>query len=262
MTGRVVQNNNYEQAISTVGEQREEECVRAIKEIDGNRLEAYFALLDVYRNRGRFDQEESLQISGLLNSYYKGDTTDPEYLELCYEIGYLYFNFYTENGSEGFAQRASHANEYFKKINDAVTEHPDIELPENMAPWKSYYRLSELFKTTTGLSLDVSRTDEELRELLEEVSACIASMGKDSNYTGNDADSIRLSQASYFANQLNDLRNEFVAAGVSKEEVLSVMREIRASEESVTLHQLDQKKADALAECDDFIDNISAAYEN
>lgn len=266
VTGNVVKNNNYEQAINAVGDQREEECVRAIKEIDGNRLDAYFALLDIYRDRGSFDQKESLQISGLLNANYKGDKEDPEYLELCYEIGYMYFNFYTENGSGGFAQRAAHANEYFSIIHNAVESaekhHRDLELPSSMKPWESYYHLSAMFKTNGGLSVAVKHDKEDLVQILQDVSDCIDSIDTDEDYDGNDADSIRLSQARYFANQLNALRNEFAAANVPVSDVLAVMKEIRNSEQSVTLHQLDEQKSEALAECDAFIENIENAYNS
>ena len=262
VTGNVVKDNNYEQAVNAVGDQRESECVRAIKEIDGNRLDAYFALLDVYRDRGTFDQKESLQISGLLNAFYKADKTDPEYLELCYDIGYMYFNFYTENGNGGFAQRAAHANEYFSIINAALKEKPDLDLPARMKPWESYYHLSEMFKANTGLSVAVKHDSKDLQKILEEVSICIDSMDSDEDYNENDADSIRLSQARYFASQINALRNEFAAANVPLDEVLSVMSEIKDSENSVTLQQLDDQKSDAISECDAFIQNIRSAYDN
>ena len=260
VTGNIVQNNNYEEAVNAVGDQREEEYIRAIKEIDGNRLEAYHALLDVYRDRGKFDLDESRQIAGLLNSFYKGDTSDPDYLELCYDIGYLYFNFYTENGSGGFGQRASHANEYFSIIKNAVDKNPDLKLPARMKPWESYYHLSEMFKKSTGLEVAVKHEKEDLEQILKDVSACIQSLDGDENYNEKDADSIRLSQARYFANQINSLRNEFYAAGIPLDQVLTVMNEIRNNEKSVTLHQLEGEKDDALSECDDFIQNIRDAY--
>ena len=260
VTGSVVTNRNYDAATAAVGTELIPENERAIKEIDGNRLDAYNNLVQAYKDSGRFDKQESQQISGLISTYYKGDVNDPDYLKLCYDIGYLYFNFYTEDGSEGFAQRASHAASYFERIQTAVEANPDLKLPDAMKPWKSYYELANTFKKSSGLTVAESHSAEELRSILTAVTDCVNSMANNAGYDGSDADSIRLSQARYFANQLNGLKNEFVSSGVSEDEVLEVMQLIRSSEQSVTLQQLDEAKAAALAECDDFIVNIQNAY--
>lgn len=129
-----------------------------------------------------------------------------------------------------------------------------------MKPWKSYYELANTFKKSSGLTVAESHSAEELQSILTAVTDCVNSMANNAGYDRSDADSIRLSQARYFANQLNGLKNEFVSSGVSEDEVLEVMQLIRSSEQSVTLQQLDEAKAAALAECDDFIVNIQNAY--
>ena len=74
------------------------------------------------------------------------------------------------------------------------------------------------------------------------------------------AQAIKLSQYSSFANQINELRNEFAAVKVSENEVQSLINEIESAEKRITLGELDSQREKALAEISSFRENISRAY--
>ena len=83
--------------------------------LDPRRLEAYDKLLDAYQDNGTFDREESGVLSGLFGKY-SGAKDTAEYVELCYRIGFMYFNFYTEDGNASFQARVVKSAGYFEQV--------------------------------------------------------------------------------------------------------------------------------------------------
>lgn len=252
--------NDYEDAVGRPGdyEQRISEDVRAIKEIDPSRLEAFEDLLDAYESEGRFGPEESQQISGLL-PLYTGDKADEDYLELLYHLGFMYMSYYEEDGDAPFAKRATRANEVFSQIQALMKEHKITF--DNAVPFASYYKITSEFSQHNGLGVAKERSQEELEALLQAFSDCISSMDRNtSSYSGDDAQFIRLSQCSYFANLINSMVYEFRDAGVPQSSVEAVYEQIQDSEQGITLQKLKTDRDAALEDLKEFKDNLSHVY--
>lgn len=144
-----IKNNNYETLISpstaTDLEEKIDSYRRAI-EIYPERTDAYLCMLAAYEDEGRFSKAQSDQFLAAYNA--NKDKFDPSEITtaiLNYEIGIMYFNYYTqEDGSVSFATRVQKAYSFF------TTNHENINLTqnyENQALSDCYYQICYFYKT-------------------------------------------------------------------------------------------------------------------
>lgn len=107
------------------------------------------------------------------------------------------------------------------------------------------------------MQLAKAHTLDELRELLSAFSKCMDELDNFDESNDPSAQAIKLSQYSSFANQINELRNEFAAVKVSESEVQSLIDEIESAEKKITLGELDSQREKALAEISSFRENMA-----
>lgn len=258
---KTIQKNNYEELINIPKSQSFETKVSAYTEavhIDSTKLGAYEALLEAYEDNGSFGTEDGAVLSGLFGSY-SGDTETDVYVDLCYRIGFMYFNFYSENGSDSFQAKIVKSAPYFKEVHEILENNPDISFPQQNAA-ESYYTVTSFYKSNNGMQLAKAHTVDELRGLLKAFSKCVDELEDFDESNDASAQAIKLSQYSSFANQINELRNEFADVGVDESEVQSLIDKIESSEMKITLGELEGARAAALSDIGRFRENISRAY--
>lgn len=261
ITFRTIQKNNYEELINTPKSQSFETKIEAYTEavhIDPSKLGAYEALLEAYEDNGEFGSKDGSTLAALFGEY-SGDRNTEEYVDMCYRVGFMYFNFYTENGNNSFQARVVKSAPYFKEVHEILENNSGISFAQRNAA-ESYYTVTSFYKSNNGMQLAKAHTLDELHDLLGAFSKCMDELDNFDESNDPSAQAIKLSQYSSFANQINELRNEFAAVKVSESEVQSLINEIESAEKKITLGELDSQREKALAEISSFRDNISRAY--
>ena len=261
ITFKTIQKNNYEELINTPKSQSFETKIEAYTEavhIDPSKLGAYEALLEAYEDNGEFGNKDGSTLAALFGEY-SGDRNTEEYVDMCYRVGFMYFNFYTENGNNSFQAKVVKSAPYFKEVHEILENNSDISFAQQNAA-ESYYTVTSFYKSNNGMQLAKAHTLDELRELLSAFSKCMDELDNFDESNDPSAQAIKLSQYSSFANQINELRNEFAAVKVSESEVQSLIDEIESAEKKITLGELDSQREKALAEISSFRENISRAY--
>ena len=228
--------------------------------LDPRRLEAYDKLLDAYQDNGTFDREESGVLSGLFGKY-SGAKDTAEYVELCYRVGFMYFNFYTEDGNASFQARVVKSAGYFEQVHDILKAHPDISFDKAEAA-ESYYTITSFYKANNGMQLAKAHSAQELAQLLDAFSDCLDSLENYDERQDESAQAVKLDQYMHIAEQVNELRNEFASAGTAEEDVLALLTKISASESKIQLASLAAQREKALADCTAFRDNVNRAYQD
>ena len=86
-------------------------------------------MLTAYEDNGTFGKKQNDQFLGIYNRNKAGfDTSSKAYAELNYQIGMMYFNYYTdEDGSYSFSNRVQKAISFFElnAKNDNIS--PDFK---------------------------------------------------------------------------------------------------------------------------------------
>ena len=101
-------NNTYDSLISVMASTSIDEKISSYKQaisIYPYDTRAYLKILEAYNDEGTFDKPESGEFLALYNRYQSGfDAKSAEFAKLNYQIGTMYFNYYTEDGKEAFPQ--------------------------------------------------------------------------------------------------------------------------------------------------------------
>ena len=263
VAAQAVKKGDYEAHINVSAaaslDTRVDEYAEAVR-LDPKRLEAYDKLLDAYQDNGKFDREESSVLSGLFGKY-SGAKNTAEYARLCYRMGFMYFNFYTEDGQASFQARAVKSAGYFEQVHELLKAHPDLDFDKAEAA-ESYYTITSFYKANNGMQLAKAHTAEELSQLLDAFSDCVDALENYDEHQDESAQAVKLDQYMHIAEQVNELRNEFAAAGTDEEQVLALLTKLSASESKIRLASLYAQLEKALADCTAFRDNVSRAYQN
>ena len=111
-------NNQYDTLVSPLEATSLEDKVSSYKraiDIYPDRLEAYSLMLEAYEDEGRFGKQENDEFLAVYNAHkHRFDVSSVEYADLNYQIGMMYFNYYTnEDGSYSFSNRVQKAYSFF-----------------------------------------------------------------------------------------------------------------------------------------------------
>lgn len=260
LTGQAIKKSDYNEYVSISTSLPYEQKAASYKEavkLDPTRLEAYDGLIEAIEAEGVFDQEKS-QLLASLWKQYSGDRDTEEYLDLCYRIGYMYFNFYEENGEASLQARINKSAEYFEEINGILEGDPSLSFDKRNIT-DSYYTITQFYKKSS-MTLTEEHTAEQLNELISAFSSCVDALDEvDKNITG-EAKAIKLGQYKLIVQQLNKQSTEFAPAGVKKETVLALLSEIESRVKTIDLAELTEEKQVCLEACVDFSENLERAY--
>lgn len=168
VTAKTINNNDYENLVSvsesTSVDEKIDSYMKAI-DIYPEKLDAYEKMLTAYEDDGIFGKKQNDQFLGIYNrNKAKFDTSSKEYAELNYQIGMMYFNYYTdEDGSYSFSNRVQKAISFFE-VN-AKNENISPDFKEKKIS-DCYYQICSFYKTYILNSATVEEASKENYEQL------------------------------------------------------------------------------------------------
>ena len=215
-------------------------------EIYPERVEAYDALIDYYKNHDA-GKKEIVKVGNAIEAHADVlDLTDPDVASMYYSMGKLYFADY--DGS--FKDRAVSALNFFKTASEAPAKFKKKEIAQ------CYYSVCK-FMTSQSTTSEPSLQD--FKDLFHEIDSAIAIVDRASDSESN-YDKISL----YYVTMLlvNDQAEYMAGVGFSREEALSLMSDLnkKASRITSSLPYVNQLVDEMKSNYGEFVDHINTKY--
>ena len=162
---RYIQQENieYERFITTakksVSYEEKTELYKNAINLQTKRTEAYFGLIETYKEDLSFDENESYDILRLLTVNSEELKKNPDYELLAFETGKLYWYYYdygTEHSSDNSATRMKASAEWF---SDAISENLRNISEEKYQMAKIYYDIGNFHSEIQKLVIEGDDTD-------------------------------------------------------------------------------------------------------
>lgn len=225
--------------------------------INGRDVRAYSRMIDAFRSNGEFGDVESQQLGNAYNAN-KSDfsMSDPEMVELNYQIAHLYFNMYTGDGNS-FRARIQKAQDYFSYVVEYGTpadEHYQIAC--------SYNALCNFFTDfVLNDSSVLEPTMEDYEALLDAIDTCVGDMQA---YTSRDAAYTRLTLCQRIIDTMNINGRGFAMNNIPQNDVTQILDSVYAAveKESVTQAASIALQEEIKQQTLEAKDNISREYES
>lgn len=214
-----------EEAKSSVDEKRAEKyCENAI-DLKSEELQAYYDLIDLYKENASFTVEEQEVLARKLNENLAVLKEQKEYPDLAFQIGKLYWYYYdygTQNAKEdNQLTRMKYSIKWFEDV---------ISLADKEA---EYYKIAEIYHQIGVFNRDIVLDMEEA-----------ADKGKYQPYfrylttlqqelTKEESDIVILEFDRLLLNSIENYGRKFMAEGVSKEDMERCLQQMKESEDSV-----------------------------
>lgn len=242
LAAKAVNNSDYDKLLGTVDPTNYYNAV----EIYPERTEAYNKLIDHYKNHG-VTNEEIKKLGNTIDVHASSlDLEDPETADLYYDMGKLYFSDY----DGPLKSRAAYALDYFKATADEKAQFDKKEIS------KCYYSICKFMTKQSNTS---EHSLKDYRNLIQEIQSAMktvdASEDNEANY-----DKISL----YYVTMLllNDQAEYMAGVGFDKQEVLQLMKDLKAKSSAITstlpyVNDLQQRIEENYGS---FIENIHAKY--
>lgn len=143
--GNEVRRRDYENLINIVDSTAYSTKIANYKEAVGiypGDTRAYIKMLDAYEQEGQFSKTENNEFLALYNQNLdKFNYQVVGFAQLNYQIGMLYFNYYSENGNNSLSTRIQKAYPFFEtNFNNNVEEF------ENLSISNAYYKICSFYK--------------------------------------------------------------------------------------------------------------------
>ena len=255
-----IQTDTYENYVEiTTSADLEEKIASYLKAIElvPENPEAYGKMLEAYAEEGKFGDAESDQFLAVYNiGKPKFDTTSVEVAELNYEIGEIYFNYYTdEDGSYSFSRRVQRAYPFFA-TNFENTEIVGDFAEKNIS--NCYYQVCYFYKKyiLPGPTVEEA-SKEDYEALFETIYEALEDVK-----TANQYDQLTLYNGTFML--LYDQRASMVSVNVEQEAVLELLDTIynNASSLAVQKEQSMKLKNEIVEKYASYREAIVRSYTN
>lgn len=255
-----INNNDYENLLSvsesTAVDDKIDSYMKAIA-IYPEKLDGYEKMLTAYEDNGTFGKKQNDQFLGIYNRNKAGfDTSSKAYAELNYQIGMMYFNYYTdEDGSYSFSNRVQKAISFFELNAKNGNISPDFKEKKIS---DCYYQICSFYKTYILNSVTVEEASKEnYEQLLESIGETLAEVEDAGAY-----DKLTFYNGVFML--LYDQRTNMEQVNVEQEKILDLMDQIykKTSELSVQKAQSQQLQSEILDNYQDYREAIQRTYTN
>lgn len=255
-----INNNDYENLLSvsesTAVDDKIDSYMKAIA-IYPEKLDGYEKMLTAYEDNGTFGKKQNDQFLGIYNRNKAGfDTSSKAYAELNYQIGMMYFNYYTdEDGSYSFSNRVQKAISFFEL--NAKNDNISLDFKEKKIS-DCYYQICSFYKTYILNSVTVEEASKEnYEQLLESIGETLAEVEDAGAY-----DKLTFYNGVFML--LYDQRTNMEQVNVEQEKILDLMDQIykKTSELSVQKAQSQQLQSEILDNYQDYREAIQRTYTN
>lgn len=254
-----VNNNTYDALISVMASTSLSEKISSYKQaisIYPYDMRAYAKILDAYNDEGVFDKAESSEFLALYNRYQDGfDTASVEYSALNYQIGTMYFNYYTENGTESFSTRVQKAQPFFQANYDnpaASAGFGEKSLSDCYYQICTFYKKYILNKATVE---EAAKTNYE--ELFSTIESALETVQSAGSY-----DKLTLYNGVFML--LYDQRDDLAQVGFDEANVLDMFDDVygRAASLTVRKDQAELLRQEIVDNYAQYREAIERAYDN
>lgn len=216
---------------------------------------AYRRMLEAYRGEGIFSKEQNDEFLALYNKYKEGfDQDSVEVAELNYQIGMMYFNYYTkEDGSYSFSERVQKAYSFFTlNYENAPEEFESIGISN------SYYQICSFYKKyiLSATNIDEASKDNYI-QLLTTIEEAMEQIKVAGAYN-------QLSLYNGIFLLLYDQRTNMAQVGVEKEVVLQLFENAyrNANDLNVQKEQSRVLQSEIIENYQAYKNGIERAYTN
>ena len=260
VTAKTINNNDYENLVSvsesTSVDEKIDSYMKAI-DIYPEKLDAYEKMLTAYEDDGIFGKKQNDQFLGIYNrNKAKFDTSSKEYAELNYQIGMMYFNYYTdEDGSYSFSNRVQKAISFFE-VN-AKNENISPDFKEKKIS-DCYYQICSFYKTYILNSATVEEASKEnYEQLLDQINDTLTEVEDSGAY-----DKLTFYNGVFML--LYDQRTNMEQVNVDQDKILTLLNCVyeKASELTVQKEQSQQLQREVLDNYDNYREAIQRTYTN
>ena len=260
VTAKTINNNDYENLVSvsesTSVDEKIDSYMKAI-DIYPEKLDAYEKMLTAYEDDGIFGKKQNDQFLGIYNrNKAKFDTSSKEYAELNYQIGMMYFNYYTdEDGSYSFSNRVQKAISFFE-VN-AKNENISPDFKEKKIS-DCYYQICSFYKTYILNSATVEEASKEnYEQLLDQINDMLTEVEDSGAY-----DKLTFYNGVFML--LYDQRTNMEQVNVDQDKILTLLNCVyeKASELTVQKEQSQQLQREILDNYDNYREAIQRTYTN
>ena len=260
VTAKTINNNDYENLVSvsesTSVDEKIDSYMKAI-DIYPEKLDAYEKMLTAYEDDGIFGKKQNDQFLGIYNrNKAKFDTSSKEYAELNYQIGMMYFNYYTdEDGSYSFSNRVQKAISFFE-VN-AKNENISPDFKEKKIS-DCYYQNCSFYKTYILNSATVEEASKEnYEQLLDQINDTLTEVEDSGAY-----DKLTFYNGVFML--LYDQRTNMEQVNVDQDKILTLLNCVyeKASELTVQKEQSQQLQREILDNYDNYREAIQRTYTN
>ena len=260
VTAKTINNNDYENLVSvsesTSVDEKIDSYMKAI-DIYPEKLDAYEKMLTAYEDDGIFGKKQNDQFLGIYNrNKAKFDTSSKEYAELNYQIGMMYFNYYTdEDGSYSFSNRVQKAISFFE-VN-AKNENISPDFKEKKIS-DCYYQICSFYKTYILNSATVEEASKEnYEQLLDQINDTLTEVEDSGAY-----DKLTFYNGVFML--LYDQRTNMEQVNVDQDKILTLLNCVyeKASELTVQKEQSQRLQREILDNYDNYREAIQRTYTN
>lgn len=260
VTAKTINNNDYENLVSvsesTSVDEKIDSYMKAI-DIYPEKLDAYEKILTAYEDDGIFGKKQNDQFLGIYNrNKAEFDTSSKEYAELNYQIGMMYFNYYTdEDGSYSFSNRVQKAISFFE-VN-AKNENISPDFKEKKIS-DCYYQICSFYKTYILNSATVEEASKEnYEQLLDQINDTLTEVEDSGAY-----DKLTFYNGVFML--LYDQRTNMEQVNVDQDKILTLLNCVyeKASELTVQKEQSQQLQREILDNYDNYREAIQRTYTN
>lgn len=260
VTAKTINNNDYENLVSvsesTSVDEKIDSYMKAI-DIYPEKLDAYEKMLTAYEDDGIFEKKQNDQFLGIYNrNKVEFDTSSKEYAELNYQIGMMYFNYYTdEDGSYSFSNRVQKAISFFE-VN-AKNENISPDFKEKKIS-DCYYQICSFYKTYILNSATVEEASKEnYEQLLDQINDTLTEVEDSGAY-----DKLTFYNGVFML--LYAQRTNMEQVNVDQDKILILLNCVyeKASELTVQKEQSQQLQREILDNYDNYREAIQRTYTN
>lgn len=205
--------------------------LQAIK-LKPNSVDAYEGLINCYKQDGEFTEEEKKQFDAAYQKNLSELKSSADYSSLCYDIGMLYWNYYSYGASDGQDNqdvRIKAAGDYFKVAAEDGTF-------KNSSRAKMYANIAD-FVTNISQQVNEGNDDDQLRETYSNYWANLQDLASHLDTTKSDAEKsvkVRLESCTLIANAMETYMDKFAkVANVSRNDMNAMYETVQTALEQM-----------------------------
>lgn len=253
-----VNESNYENLISINPATSLDEKINVYRQaidIYPNDTRAYVKMLEAYENEGKFSKKENDQFLAVYNANKNQfDNKSVDVAQLNYLIGTMYFNYYTDDGTNySFSTRVQKAYPFFEdNLNNKSVNFKNKSLSN------CYYQICSFYRKYILSSATVEEvSNENYRQLFNTIETSIISMNSAGLYE-------KLSLYNGVFMLLYDQRESMNSVNVDEDTVKRLLNEVYEGAKKLKVQKTQSKKLqqEIVDNFKEYSNAISRTYDN